>query len=114
MIRPVRPAMRVSAQLPVCRPQQSASMPRIGSPAVPRVRGSWAVAAWFVLAVGILTAVYATNPTNTRGLAAYVTISLSVGAAIWWGTCRYRPTIRTGWYLLAAAPPLGSVGMVLR
>jgi diguanylate cyclase (GGDEF)-like protein len=89
-------------------------MPRIGSPAVPRVRGSWAVAAWFVLAVGILTAVYATNPTNTRGLAAYVTISLSVGAAIWWGTCRYRPTIRTGWYLLAAAPPLGSVGMVLR
>ncbi|MEP6462671.1 MAG: bifunctional diguanylate cyclase/phosphodiesterase [Frankiaceae bacterium] len=90
-------------------------MPSIGSAAaMPRVRGSWTVGACFLLAAGVLTAVYATNPENSRGLIAYLAIGLGVGGAILWGTRRYRPTICTGWYLLAAAPPLGGVGMALR
>jgi diguanylate cyclase len=99
--------------MPSSQPQP-VPKPRARSRPLPAVFVSWAVVACFVLAVGLLTAVYATNPANTRGLAAYVTISVSVGAAICWGTRRYRPTIRTGWYLLAAAPPLGGVGMALR
>lgn len=81
-----------------------------GSP----TRGPWAVVTVLLLAVGLLTAVYATHPLESRGLAAYISICLTVSAAIVWGTRRYRPTIRSGWYLLAAGPPLGSVGMALR
>ncbi len=62
----------------------------------------------------LLTAAYASNPVSNRGVAAYLGICLAVTAAILWGTWRYRPTIRAGWYLLAAAPPLGGLGMSLR
>jgi diguanylate cyclase (GGDEF)-like protein len=85
-------------------------MPRPAHP----VRGSWTATVLFVLGMALLTAVYATNPTKAAGLIAYVTISLGTGAAVWWGARRYRPRIRTGWYLLGAAPPIGGVGMVLR
>ncbi len=80
----------------------------------PTPRGAWVVPAVFIVAAAMLTAVYALHPGDLVGLAAYGTLSCSVGGAVYSGTRRYRPSIRTGWYLLAVAPPLGSVGMVLR
>ena len=75
---------------------------------------SAAAAAWFLLAVVALTAVYAGDPTSPRGVAAYVVISTGAAAAICWGTRRYHPVVRIPWYLLAGGPLLGSIGMALR
>lgn len=70
--------------------------------------------ACFLLAMAGFTAAYASNPSNPVGLAAYSAISLSVTAAILVGTRRYRPSVPTGWYLLAGAPFLGGISMALR
>src|SRR5664280_228688 len=68
----------------------------------------------FLLLVAVLTAVYATHSTSTGGATAYAAVPLGATVAIWFGTRRYRPAARVPWYLLAAAPALGSVGMALR
>jgi diguanylate cyclase (GGDEF)-like protein len=68
----------------------------------------------FLLAVAVLTAVYARDPTSHRGVAAYVVISAGAAAAICWGVRRHRPVVRLPWYLLAGGPLLGSIGMALR
>jgi len=68
----------------------------------------------FLLLVAVLTAVYATHSTSVGGATAYAAVPLGAAAAICFGTRRYRPAARVPWYLLAAAPTLGSAGMVLR
>lgn len=71
-------------------------------------------AAGLLLTVLALTAVYITSPSSPRGAAAYVAICLTASSALCWGTRRYRPPVRLPWYLLAAVPLLGGVGMALR
>jgi diguanylate cyclase (GGDEF)-like protein len=73
-----------------------------------------AAAGCFLLAVAVLTAVYATDTTSMRGVAAYIAICVGAGAATLWGARRYRPIDRAAWYLLALTPLLGCTGMVLR
>lgn len=107
--------LRPTAGMPVRRPYDRKARPgREGASGARPLQGSWLVMAGYVLATAVLTGVYARNPTERHGLAAYLAICFGVAAAIAWGTRRYRPRVRTGWYLLGAAPPLGSVGMVLR
>jgi len=68
----------------------------------------------FLLLAAVLTAFYATHSTSVGGATAYAAVPLGAAAAICFGTRRYRPAARVPWYLLAAAPTLGSAGMVLR
>ena len=76
------------------------------------------VAPWraicFLIGVIALTWAYATSPTSLQGLSAYTAICVGSTTAILWGVRRYRPTVKVAWYLVAGAPLLSALGLVLR